>query len=37
MPNQLDTKNVEDSCTIHEKDELESEEFYYKLWEDDRL
>lgn len=37
MQSLLDTIKLEDTFTINEEDELESEELYYKLWEDDRL
>lgn len=37
MQNLLNTKILEDILTIDGEDELEIEELYYKLWEDDRL
>jgi hypothetical protein len=36
MQDRLD-KNKEEILIINEEDELELEEYYYKLWEDDRL
>ena len=37
MQSLLDKIKLEDTFTINEEDEQESEELYYKLWEDDRL
>lgn len=36
MKKLLDTKIMED-LLINEEDDVEAEEMYYKLWEDDRL
>ncbi len=30
-------QNKEENLNINEEEELELEEYYYKLWEDDRL
>lgn len=37
MQSLLDIKKSEDAFAINEEDDLEMEELYYKLWEDDRL
>jgi hypothetical protein len=37
MQSLLDTKKLEETFTINEEEDLELEELYYKLWEDDRL
>jgi hypothetical protein len=37
MQSLLDRIKLEDTFTINEEDDSESEELYYKLWEDDRL
>lgn len=37
MDTSYEIKNIKDVMLVDEKDELELEEVYYKLWEDDRL
>lgn len=37
MLNTQDTKKLDEILTVNEKEEMEIEELFYKLWEDDRL
>lgn len=37
MEKVFDLKRLEEIPVINEKDEAEFEDFFYKLWEDDRL
>lgn len=37
MQKLLDKDKLAEISNINEEDELELEEYYYKLWEDDRL